>query len=547
MPTKTDRRAPIDSVSVPTRTICTTTRWRSTGTKADARTAAVKSDAASPSTWSTSRSPAPSRPIGPGRRGTRPIASTAMAGAPVEVTRADEPLPLAREQPPAEVPGGVTVGLRVPPVEAVERRPERQDAAVLRHQAVKHRRHLAEPSSVRLDAPADREDRRQLLPVAGGLVRLALPPPEDQERVVALVVEIVRVLAADAVGRPRVEARRERRPVRAPVERREAPGPIFDVAERALAIDERERAADRLVRPLLVDGVGVGEDAVETAPALRAVDRAHEREIDARLLPAVAGHEALAPDVERPEDVARPLGADPFGAAVDRPEPESAAVGPAHRGHEREGEEAPFDARLGEAEIRWQHDGAEAIEAVEVRHVEVERQDAEVGAECRARAVEDEREELEPARPRRRAALGLRCRTVAVREEQEAKRVVLFEPARRDEREEDVGLVVALERALLTEPAGRADPEIASLGRARELHDRPEGAPADDVVRVVARVAEERPELHVEGGRGTRERRKTAEQEGGASTGRSQWTSDHAPGSDTRRSASGRRTWWSSA
>src|SRR5207247_7534449 len=102
------------------------------------------------------------------------------------------------------------------------------------------------------------------------------------------------------------------------------------------AVDARDRAAARLVRPLRVDGVGLGEDAVETAPAPRAVDRAHERQIAARLLAAVAGHEALAPDVERPEDVARPLGADPFGAAVDRPEPESAAVGPAHRGHERE-------------------------------------------------------------------------------------------------------------------------------------------------------------------------------------------------------------------
>src|SRR5207244_11791677 len=115
------------------------------------------------------------------------------------------------------------------------------------------------------------------------------------------------------------------------------------------------------------------------------------------------------------------------------------------------------DARLGEAEIHWQHDGAEAIEAVEVRHVEVEGQDAEVGAERRARAVEDEREELEPARPCRRAALGFRCRTVAVREEQEAKRVVVFEPARRNEREEAGGLVVALETALLTGAEDAAD------------------------------------------------------------------------------------------
>jgi len=50
MPTKRESNAPIQSVSVPTRTICTTIRWRSGGAALMLRTAAKKSDVASPST-----------------------------------------------------------------------------------------------------------------------------------------------------------------------------------------------------------------------------------------------------------------------------------------------------------------------------------------------------------------------------------------------------------------------------------------------------------------------------------------------------------------
>src|SRR6266478_2534887 len=59
MPTKRERSAPMSSVSVPTRTICRTTRWRSAGTKATARTVAKKRRVASPSTWRPSRRLAP--------------------------------------------------------------------------------------------------------------------------------------------------------------------------------------------------------------------------------------------------------------------------------------------------------------------------------------------------------------------------------------------------------------------------------------------------------------------------------------------------------
>src|SRR5438093_1783412 len=517
MPTKIERRAPIDRVSVPTRTICTMTLWRSIGAKAEARTAAAKREAASPSTWRMSRMPAPRRPTGPGRRGTRPTASTAMALAPIEVPRADQPVSLARDEPPGHVPRAGAIRLGVPAVESVEGRPQGEHPAVLRHHAVEERRHLSEPPPVSLDAPAHGEDRREALAVPGGLVRLPLPPPQDQHGVVALVVEVLHVLAADAVGRPRVEARRDGRAVRASVERREAPDAVLGLAEGALAIDERERTTDPLVRLPLVHGVRVEEDAVEAAPAAGAVDGAHQREVDTCALPAVARHEPLAPDVKRPQDVARPLGADRLLAAVDGPEPEAAPGRSADGRDEREGEEAALDPRLGEPEIGGEQNHPDALEAIEVGHVEVEGQDAEVGPERGAGAVEDEGEELEAGRRRGRAGLRLGRRAVAVREEEEAEGLVAVLPAGRDEREEDVGLVVAIRAALLAEPEERADAEVARLGRASKLQDRAERAPADDVVGLVVRVAKERPELHVEGARGTRERQETRDEEGRAS------------------------------
>src|SRR5881296_2754394 len=517
MPTKIERRAPIDRVSVPTRTICTTTRCRSIGAKAEARTAAAKSEAASPSTWRRSRMPAPRRPTGPGRRGTRPTASTAMVVAPFEVPGADQPVPLARDEPPGHVPCAGAIRLGVPAVESVERRPQGEHPAVLRQHAVEERRHLSGPPPVNLDAPAHGEERREALAVPGGLVRLPLPPPQDQHGVVALVVEVLHVLAADAVGRPRVEARRDGRAVGTSIERGETPDAVLGLAEGALAIDERERTADPLVRLPLVHGVRVEEDAVEAAPAAGAVDGGDEREVDTRALPAVARHEPLAPDVKRPQDVARPLGAERLLAPVNGPEPEAAPGRSADGRDEREREEAALEPRLGEPEVCGEQDHADALEAVKVGHVEVEGQDAEVGPERGAGAVEDEGEELEAGRPRGRAGLRLGRRAVAVREEEEAEGLVAVPPAGRDEREEDVGLVVALPAALLAEPEQRADAEVTRLGRAGELQDRAERAPADDVVCLVVRVAKERPELHVEGARGTRERQETRDEEGRAS------------------------------
>src|SRR5439155_4164 len=370
MPTKIERRAPIDRVSVPTRTICTTTRCRSIGAKAEARTVAAKSEAASPSTWRRSRRPAPRRPSGPGRRGTRPTASTAMVVAPFEMPGADQPVPLARDEPPGHVPHAGAIRLGVPAVESVERRPQGEHPAVLRQHAVEERRHLSGP------------------------------PP--------------------------------------------------------------------------VHGVRVEEDAIEAAPAAGAVDGGDEREVDPRALPAVARHEPLAPDVKRPQDVARPLGAERLLAPVNGPEPEAAPGRSADGRDEREREEAALEPRLGEPEVRGEQDHADALEAVKVGHVEVEGQDAEVGPERGAGAVEDEGEELEAGRPRGRAGLRLGRRAVAVREEEEAEGLVAVLPAGRDEREEDVGLVVALPAALLAEPEQRADAEVTRLGRAGELQDRAE-------------------------------------------------------------------------
>src|SRR3989442_8110475 len=167
-------------------------------------------------------------------------AQPAMVVAPLEVPGRDEPAPLARDESPSDVPGAGAVRLGVPAVEAVERRPHGEHAAVLRHHAIEDRRHLPEPPPVRLDAPAHGEERRQPLAVSGGLARLPLAPPQDQNGVVALVVEVLLVLAVDAIGGPGIKARREGRAVGTPVERGEAPGAVLRLTEGALPIDERE-------------------------------------------------------------------------------------------------------------------------------------------------------------------------------------------------------------------------------------------------------------------------------------------------------------------
>src|SRR5947199_1425 len=318
-----------------------------------ARTAAAKSEAASPSTRRRSRMPAPRRPTGPGRRGTRPTASTAMVVAPFEMPGADQPVPLARDEPPGHVPCAGAIRLGVPAVESVERRPQGEHPAVLRQHAVEERRHLSGRPPVNLDAPAHGEERREALAVPGGLVRLPLPPPQDQHGGGALVVEVLHVLAP-----------------------------------------------------------------------------------------------------------------------VNGPEPEAGPGRSADGRDEREGEEAALEPRLGEPEVRGEQDHADALEAVEVGHVEVEGQDAEVGPERGAGAVEDEGEELEAGRPCGRAGLRLGRRAVAVREEEEAEGLVVVLPAGRNEREEDVGLVVALPAALLAEPEQQTNTRVSTAAA-----DRPNRQP----------------------------------------------------------------------
>src|SRR5881296_706197 len=161
MPTKSERSAPMRSVSVPTRTICTTTRCRSAGPKAAARTAAKKRRVASPRIWRPSRRLAPMRARMPERRGTWPTASTAMRavllGPELQVPGAAQPPVLARREPPDEVPVAGAVGARVPAHHPVERRPQGEDPAVLREQAVEEGRRLAEGAPVVLLAPQPRE------------------------------------------------------------------------------------------------------------------------------------------------------------------------------------------------------------------------------------------------------------------------------------------------------------------------------------------------------------------------------------------------------
>src|SRR5919197_6618702 len=96
----------------------------------------------------------------------------------LQVPGASEPAVLARREPPEEVPVARTVGARVPAYETVERRPQGDEPAVLRQQAVEERRRLAEGAPVVLLAAQPREHRGDHLVVPGGLVRERLAPPE---------------------------------------------------------------------------------------------------------------------------------------------------------------------------------------------------------------------------------------------------------------------------------------------------------------------------------------------------------------------------------
>src|SRR5438552_3086215 len=536
MPTKRERSAPIRSVSVPTRTICTTTRWRSAGTKAAARTVAKKRRVASPRTWRPSRRLAPRRASAPGGRGARPIASTAMGpvlrrGRELQVPGGDEPAVLAGREPPEEVPVARAVGARVPAHDTVERRPQGEEPRVLREEAVQERRRLAEDAPVVSLAAEPGEHRGEGLAVARGLVHERLAPPEELEHAPALVVVVVHVLGFSPVDGPGVEPRRDAPHVAPSVEGEDPPDLPVAVAEPPLAKHQRPGRADALGPLPLVDGERVGEEAVAAHAAPGAVDGGEEGQVDAPALPAVAGHQALAADVEGPEHEARPLLADDLPRAVEGQHAEPAAARPAVGGDEREGVVPPLDPRLGESEVGGEHHHPHALVAEEVVEVQIEGGDRELAPALGARAVEDEREEREAARPRvRPSRLALRGRrrgagARTVGEEEQAQALVVVLPARRDERVEDVGAVVVPGAAPLVQAEQGADQEVAGLGRAPELDQGAEGRHAHVARGLVARVAEKRPQLHVERCRAAREgeRQRDRRAPGAApSTGRTQ-------------------------
>src|SRR6266404_4148858 len=553
MPTKRERSAPMSSVSVPTRTICTTTRWRSAGTKAAARTVAKKRRVASPRIWRPSRRLAPRRVSTPGGRGAWPSASTAMGK--LQVPGAEEPAVLARREPPGETPVARPVGARVPAHETVEWRPQGEEPPVLREQAVEERGRLAEGAPVVLLAAQPREHGGDHLVVARGLVHERLTPPQELEHAPALVVVVVHVLGLSPVGGPGVEARRDAPHVAPTVEGEDPPDLPVTLAEPPLAKHERPGRADALGPLALVDGVRVRDQAVAAHAAPGAVDGGEERQIEASALPAVAGHQALAADVEGPEHVARPLLTDDLPRTVEGQHAEPAAAGPAIGGDEWEGVVAPLDLRLGEPQVGGEHHHPYAPVAGEVVEVQVEGCHRELAAALRARAVEDEREEREATRPlgRRRRLLrrgrGRGPGAGAVGEEEQAKGLVVLLPARRGERVEDVGAVVVPGAAPLVQVEEGTDEEVAGLGRAPELDQGAEGRAAHVAGGLVARVAHERPQLDVErrgaGGEGERQRDRRAA--GAPSSERTRPTSSRAPGSGTHRPASARRRWSSCA
>src|SRR5881392_2057271 len=558
MPTKSERSAPMKSVSVPTRTICTTTRWRSAGTKAAARTVAKKRRVASPRIWRPSRRLAPRRARMPERRGAWRTASTAMRallrlGPELQVPGAAQPAVLARREPPEEAPVACAVGARVPAHQPVERRPQGEEPAVLREQAVEERRRLAEGAPVVLLAAQPREHGGDHLVVARGLVHERLTPPEELEHAPALVVVVVHVLGLSPVGGPGVEARRDAPYVAPTVEGEDPPDLPVALAEPPLAKHERPGRADALGPLALVDRVRVGEEAVAAHAAPGAVDGGEERQVEAPALPAVAGHQALAADVEGPEDVARALLSDDLPRPVERQHVEPAAAGPAVGGDEREAIVPPLDLRLGELEVSGEHHHPHAPVAGEVVEVQVEGCHRELAAALRAGAVEDEREEREAARPLGRRRRLLRCGrgpgAGAVGEEEQAEGLVVLLPARRGERVEDVGAVIVPGAAPLVQAEEGADQEVAGLGRTPELDQGAEGRHAHVARGLVAGVAQERPQLHVErrGAGGEDERQRDHRAARAPSSERTQPTSGPARGSGTRRRASARRRWSSCA
>src|SRR5581483_3186422 len=433
MPTKSERSAPIHSVSTPTRTICATTRCRSIGTKRTVRSVAAKRRLASPSTCNTSRTPVPRRANGRTRGADLPTASTAIGlvlgrvRRELDVPGGDHPTVLARDEPPEERPVAGAVGPGVPAKDAVERRPVLDHAAVPRQQAVEERRGLAEASPVLLLAAQHGKQRQQPLVVAGRLVGADLPPPDHEAHVAPLVVEVVHVLRLRPVRRPGVETGGDAVHVAPTVNGERSPDLVLVFPEPPLPDDERPGRAGVLDPAPLVDGVRIREQAVRAGSPSRAVDRREEREVDAPALPAVAGHEPLGADVERPDDVAAALATGDLGRAVEREDPEAAAFASADARHEGERVVAALDQRLGQPEIRGKHDRPDVLVAEDVVEIEVEREHAETRPVLGALAVENERIEVEPARPlrwRRRLAgwvRGTGRRQASVREKEKAK------------------------------------------------------------------------------------------------------------------------------
>ena len=149
--------------------------------------------------------------------------------------------------------------------------------------------HLSGGTAVVRVAAQQSDDGVEVAGLPRVLVPLPLVAPEDEEAVAAMEVEVLVVLIGGAVERPQPERRADAVAVAAAVEGGEAPDAPGLLAEPPLAEDHRPRAPDGLGAEPLVDGVGVGEDAVapvvRCSPSSAGVGREHQQ----ASLPAVLG------------------------------------------------------------------------------------------------------------------------------------------------------------------------------------------------------------------------------------------------------------------
>ncbi len=331
---------------------------------------------------------------------------------------------------------------------------------------------------------------------------------------------------------------------------------VVVLAEVPLADGERPRRSDVLDALAFVDGVRVGGEAPRPGSPAGAVDGREHREVDPAALPAVARHEPLVAHVEGPHHVARAFLPDDLLFTIEGEHAHPATVDPAHGRDEREGIPAVLDARLGQAQVRREHDHFHVLVAEEVVEVEVEGRDRETRPALRAVAVEDEREEVPAARPLGGRGflriLRLVGRARAIGEEEEAEGLVVVPPAGGGQGVEDVGAIVPRAPTFLLQVKKRSDEEVATFGRAPELEERPERRPAHLVGDRIAGVAEERPQLDLgrAGGGGAEDQEKSEPGRGTerpparpVATARTQCSSGRALGSGTRHPEPSHRRW----